>query len=227
MISRRSFLIASGMTALASTRVLGANDTVRIGVIGAGAPDEGPSQRCRQSCSLSDRGRRATCTHPTAMQSRNARTASQPPTWIIAKFSSKDIDAVIIASPDHWHVAWQSTHWRRARTSIWKSQSPIPSRKAPLSLRRSDPANRFCNAACSSAVGRIFAMPSIYSGGQSRACLAGANLLVAELSRNWRAKPIDKQALDWKQWLVPLPISLSAKKNSTIGDGSGILAAAP
>ena len=36
MITRRSFLIASGMTAIASTRVFGANDTLRIGVIGAG-----------------------------------------------------------------------------------------------------------------------------------------------------------------------------------------------
>ena len=36
MIDRRSFMIAAGMTALASTRVLGANDTLRIGVIGAG-----------------------------------------------------------------------------------------------------------------------------------------------------------------------------------------------
>ena len=36
MISRRSFLIASGLTALASSRVFGANDTLRIGVIGAG-----------------------------------------------------------------------------------------------------------------------------------------------------------------------------------------------
>src|SRR6201996_8305852 len=34
--NRRSFIIASGLTALASTRVLGANDTIRIGVIGAG-----------------------------------------------------------------------------------------------------------------------------------------------------------------------------------------------
>ena len=36
MLNRRSFIIASGLTALASTRVLGANDTVRVGVIGAG-----------------------------------------------------------------------------------------------------------------------------------------------------------------------------------------------
>ena len=36
MINRRSFIIASGLTALASTRVWGANDKLRIGVIGAG-----------------------------------------------------------------------------------------------------------------------------------------------------------------------------------------------
>lgn len=34
--NRRSFLITSGLTALASTKVFGANDTLRIGVIGAG-----------------------------------------------------------------------------------------------------------------------------------------------------------------------------------------------
>jgi predicted homoserine dehydrogenase-like protein len=35
-LNRRSFIIATGLTALASTRILGANDTLRIGVIGAG-----------------------------------------------------------------------------------------------------------------------------------------------------------------------------------------------
>src|SRR5258708_18270868 len=35
-LDRRSFIIAGGLTALASTRVLGANDTPRVGVIGAG-----------------------------------------------------------------------------------------------------------------------------------------------------------------------------------------------
>jgi hypothetical protein len=34
--TRRSFLIASGLTALASTRVFGANDRLRLGIIGAG-----------------------------------------------------------------------------------------------------------------------------------------------------------------------------------------------
>src|SRR5580692_10162646 len=36
VITRRNFIVASGMTALASTRVFGANDKLRVGVIGAG-----------------------------------------------------------------------------------------------------------------------------------------------------------------------------------------------
>src|SRR5216683_6342012 len=35
-LNRRSFILAGGLTALASTRVLGANDALRVGVIGAG-----------------------------------------------------------------------------------------------------------------------------------------------------------------------------------------------
>src|ERR1700750_2680131 len=34
--NRRSFLIASGLTALASTKAFGANETLRVAVIGAG-----------------------------------------------------------------------------------------------------------------------------------------------------------------------------------------------
>ncbi len=34
--NRRSFLIAAGLTALASTRAFGTNEKLRIGVIGAG-----------------------------------------------------------------------------------------------------------------------------------------------------------------------------------------------
>ena len=46
----------------------------------------------------------AMCMGRGATPSKNAPTASRLRTWIIAKCCSKEIDAVFIASPDHWHV---------------------------------------------------------------------------------------------------------------------------
>ena len=101
--SRRSFIVASGITALASTRILGANDIVRVGVIGAGgrsrwllncADQAGPYQIAAVSdvygpyCDLvKQRSNGLATIH------RDYRDLLQQP-----------LDAVIIASPDHWHV---------------------------------------------------------------------------------------------------------------------------
>src|SRR5207302_2057216 len=67
-LDRRSFIVATGLTALASTRVLGANDTIRVGVIGAGGRMNGLIEAADKSG------------------------------------ANYQIAAVIIASPDHWHV---------------------------------------------------------------------------------------------------------------------------
>src|ERR1035438_9226133 len=103
MISRRSFLIASGLTALASTRVFGANDIVRLGVIGAGhrmkglldaADKVGPYQIVAVS-DVYGPSRDAV-----VQRSKGLATAHLDYREVLAKY----IDAVIIASPDHWHV---------------------------------------------------------------------------------------------------------------------------
>src|SRR5258707_175245 len=103
MISRRSFLIASGLTALASTRVFGANDTVRIGVIGAGhrmkelldaADKVGPYQ----IVAVSD----VYAPHRDAIKERSNGLATTHLDY--REVLEKDVDAVLIAPPDHWHV---------------------------------------------------------------------------------------------------------------------------
>jgi predicted dehydrogenase len=106
MISRRSFLIASGMTALASTRVFGANDKIRVGVIGAGgrmrglldaADNVGPRY---EIVAVSD----VYAPHRDAIREKSNGLATTHLDYRELLDKNSDIDAVIIASPDHWHV---------------------------------------------------------------------------------------------------------------------------
>src|SRR5215472_784508 len=102
--NRRSFIIAGGLTALASTKVLGANDTVRIGVIGAGG-------RMNSLLDCADKVEQCEIVavsdvygpHRDAVKERSHGTATTHVDYHEV-LDNKDIDAVIIASPDHWHV---------------------------------------------------------------------------------------------------------------------------
>ncbi len=103
MLNRRSFIIASGLTALASTRVLGANDTVRVGVIGAGGRmrnllDAADKLGPYQIVAVSD----VYGPHRDAVRERSNGVATTHLDY--REVLATDVDAVFIASPDHWHV---------------------------------------------------------------------------------------------------------------------------
>src|SRR5258707_9477815 len=102
-LDRRNFIIAGGLTALASTRVLGANDMLRVGVIGAGgrmndllnAADKAGSY---QIAAVSD----VYAPRRDAIKERSKGTATIHADY--RELLQQKLDAVIIASPDHWHV---------------------------------------------------------------------------------------------------------------------------
>jgi predicted dehydrogenase len=102
-MNRRSFIIAGGLTALASTRVLGANDTLRVGVIGAGARmgdllNAADQVGGYQIVAVSDvYGPRRD-----AVKARSGGTATTHGDY--REVLQQQIDAVLIAVPDHWHV---------------------------------------------------------------------------------------------------------------------------
>src|SRR6202142_1604419 len=103
MLNRRSFIIASGLTALASTRVLGANDTVRIGVIGAGGRmrnllDAGDKVGPYQIVAVRD----VYAPHRDSVKERSNNVATTHLEY--REVPAEDSDAVFIASPGHWHV---------------------------------------------------------------------------------------------------------------------------
>jgi len=103
-LNRRLFLGTAAVTAASYNRILGANERVRIGAIGTGS-------RCQYLLSVLNKvGRNdivALCDvyepHVFEAQSKyanNAKTCEQ----YQAVLDRKDIDAVVIGTPDHWHV---------------------------------------------------------------------------------------------------------------------------
>ena len=104
MIIRRSFIIASGLTALASTRVFGANDKLRLGIIGAGHRMKGLLDAADKTSGLYEIVAVSDVYGPArdAIVERSNGLATAHLDY--REVLQKDIDAVIIASPDHWHV---------------------------------------------------------------------------------------------------------------------------
>jgi predicted dehydrogenase len=105
MIPRREFLRAgAALTAASYARVLGANDRVRVGAIGTG-------DRCQYLLSLLNRvgGNDivAVCDvyepHRAFAKSKYAPDAQE---YLDHRevLDRKDIDAVVVGTPDHWHV---------------------------------------------------------------------------------------------------------------------------
>jgi predicted dehydrogenase len=104
MNSRRAFLLSSGLTAAMSRSAAGANDRIRMGVIGAGtrggymAPVFAKNQDVEMVavCDVFKPNRDKTA----------AALPGKPETYVDYRrvLERKDIDAVLLAPPDHWHA---------------------------------------------------------------------------------------------------------------------------
>jgi predicted dehydrogenase len=102
--TRRSFIVASGLTALSATRILGANDTLRIGVIGAGG-------RMNDLLSAAEKAGGVHFIAVSDVYAPHMEAVKQRPSGKditthadYRELLKENVDAVIIASPDHWHV---------------------------------------------------------------------------------------------------------------------------
>ncbi|HYP15542.1 MAG TPA: Gfo/Idh/MocA family oxidoreductase, partial [Bryobacteraceae bacterium] len=105
-MKRRSFLITSGMalTALSSSRVLGANDRLNIGLIGCGGRGRGVARSMREAPNVAY----TAVADVYKTNAELARSWAGPDAVAFQDFrrllERKDVDAVHIATPDHWHA---------------------------------------------------------------------------------------------------------------------------
>lgn len=103
---RRNFVATSGvaMTALSASRVLGANDRLNVGLIGAGGRGRYVARFIREAPNVA-------YTAIADVYKTNGETAREwagPDAKCFQDFrkllDQKDVDAVHIATPDHWHA---------------------------------------------------------------------------------------------------------------------------
>ena len=200
-------MIASGLTALGATRVLGANDTLRIGVIGAGgrmedlltAADKAGNY---QIAAVSDvYGPRLDAIRKRA-NGGNATTHANYQEIL----QQQDIDAVFIASPDHWHVR-MAVDALAAGKDVYLEKPVTHTLEEGAALVKAVRSNK-----------RI-----LQCGMQQRSwshfrdavdLIQGGSLgQIPQVRTYWWQnykspqilKSVDTQALDWKQWLGGAP----------------------
>ena len=102
--SRRGFVAAAGATALSYSRILGANDRVRMGYIGVGnrgdqvhdAFLEWAGQETVAVCDLRD--------DYMDLAVKKSRATPRKYDDYRKLLDDKGVDAVVIATPDHWHA---------------------------------------------------------------------------------------------------------------------------
>jgi len=205
MISRRSFLIASGMTALASTRVFGANDTLRIGVIGAG-------HRMKGLLDAADKVAPYQIVAASDVYGPNRDAIKERSNGLATihldyrEVLAKDIDAVIIASPDHWHVA-MAVDALAAGKDVYLEKPVTHTIEEGAKLAhavRSSKQILQCGMQQRSWTHFRDAVDLIQAGSLGRVVQV-RTYWWQNYHRNWRTKPIDQQALDWKLWLGSAP----------------------
>ncbi|MCC7157282.1 MAG: DUF1080 domain-containing protein [Bryobacterales bacterium] len=105
MKTRRSFCQAGGLTALAASRVMGANGRVRVGGLGTGGRGTYVLRLAKEFgnvdiVALAD-------INKVRLDSARQQLAVPGATLLDdfqAVLDRKDVDAVVIGSPDHWHV---------------------------------------------------------------------------------------------------------------------------
>jgi predicted dehydrogenase len=205
MPNRRSFLIASGLTALASTKVLGANDTIRVGVIGAGGRmklllDSADQVGPYQIVSVSD----VYAPRRDAVKERSNGAATMHTDY--REVLDKEVDAVIIASPDHWHVR-MAVDALSAGKDVYLEKPVTHTIEEGVTLTRAVRSSKQilqCGMQQRSWTHFRDAVDLIQGGSLGRVVQV-RTYWWQNYQRRQGIKPVDMQALDWKNWLGSVP----------------------
>lgn len=204
--NRRRFLIGSGLTALASTKAFAASNTLRVGVIGAGGRmrnllDAADALGSYEIVAVSD----VYAPHCDAVKVRSNGVATTHVDYREV-LDQKDIDAVIIATPDHWHVriataaiaAGKDVYLEKPVTHTLEEGAPL------IHAVRSSKRILQCGMQQRSWSHFRNAVDMIQGGSLGRVTQV-RTYWWQNYNVMWIPKPMDTNLLDWKQWLGGAP----------------------
>jgi predicted dehydrogenase len=206
MITRRDAARAAAVTALSYSRILGANDRIGLGLIGSGGRGTYVMSLFHKNADVDVR---ALCdVYPARFKDAlavapNAKTFGDHRKLL----DSPGIDAVLIASPDHWHKD-HAIDAMNAGKDVYSEKPMCRLREeAPLMLKTARATNRVHQVGLQQRSGEIYLEPL------ERFIKSGAIGKISHIDAVWHAgvpgpvrkEPAEKPAdLDWLRFLGPV-----------------------
>ena len=206
MIDRRSFIIATGMTALAATRVFGANEKIRLGLIGAGERMKGLIESANKAApceivAVSD----VYGPHRDLFKERSGGLATTHLDYREV-LDNKDIDAVIIASPDHWHLRMALDALAAGKDVYLEKPVTHNLEEGPVLTKAVRSSKQILQCGMQQRSWAHFRdAVDLVQGGSLGRVVQVRTYWWQNYHTNWPMKPVDQQALDWKAWLGSAP----------------------
>jgi predicted dehydrogenase len=206
MIDRRSFIIATGMTALAATRVFGANEKIRLGLIGAGERMKGLIESANKAApceivAVSD----VYGPHRDLFKERSGGLATTHLDYREV-LDNKDIDAVIIAAPDHWHLRMALDALAAGKDVYLEKPVTHNLEEGPVLTKAVRSSKQILQCGMQQRSWAHFRdAVDLVQGGSLGRVVQVRTYWWQNYHTNWPMKPVDQQALDWKAWLGSAP----------------------
>ena len=205
---RRQFLAAAtSVAALSQKRILGANDRIRLGGIGMGG-------RARYLLQVA---RKAPGTEVVAIadvyeprrQETREKIAPEAQEYVDYRqlLERKDIDAVIIGSPDHWHVPMTIDAVRAGKDVYVEKPLTKTIEEGPLVEKAVADTRRIVQVGYQQRSWDHFkvARDVIASGRLGKITMVLASWYQNYLRWDPKAAKVDAEKLDWKRWLGSAP----------------------
>jgi len=203
--NRRTFLKTTS-TALSIGRLMGANDRIRIGGIGMGGRAQ---YLCQQAKTLG--AELVAFSDVYEPRRRQAREKIAPAAQEIPDYRQildrKDIDAVIIGSPDHWHVPMAIDAVRAGKDVYVEKPLTKTIAEGPLMEKAVTETGRIVQVGYQQRSWEHFkaAREVIAAGKLGRISLVLASWYQNYLRFDPATAKVEADKLDWKRWLGSAP----------------------